>query len=193
MHDAPARIAAELVGRDPDPPRSAAYARLLRAVFAASSVKLLLALGLVFVGFGVLAVVGDPPPNEPAWSYPAGAFLLFAFAAILLVTPFLYAWRWWRALRRGVLGEARVASVRTEGPGSRTTVDAVEHGYAEGEWEVVAGDRRFSGSLGTDAEWVEHLSVGARLRVLVHPTKTRVWFALGPRNDGPSRYSRRST
>ena len=192
MHRPIARIAAGILEEEPAPPRRAPYGDLLRAAFSAPSIRALIALGAVFAGFGALALVGDPPPDEPAWSYPAAAVLLLGLAALLLLVPFFYAWRWWRAARDGVVGVARVTGVRTEGPGSRATLDALEHGYAEGEWVVEAGDRRFTGSFDTDAEWVEHLAVGERLRVLVHPTKPRVWFALGPARQSPSRSSRRS-
>lgn len=80
----------------------------------------------------------------------------------------------------GVLGEARILEVRSGEVGARPGPGPVDSGYARGQWSVRVGARHFHGDFDTDADWVDRLRRDVRLRVLAHPTKPKVFFALGP-------------
>lgn len=87
---------------------------------------------------------------------------------VLLLLPFYGAWERYRAIRVGRLGWARVINVHT-------TVAS-----ARGEWEVSVDRQRFTTQFVLFEHWAPKLYTGTTVRVLVHPSHSRVMIAVGP-------------
>ncbi|MCG8346826.1 MAG: hypothetical protein MI924_03465, partial [Chloroflexales bacterium] len=87
---------------------------------------------------------------------------------------------WSLALRRGRLATAEVVTLSTAPPGSRVTFDAATNGCAKGYWVVYLPQRTSTADFMVGEPWVATLRLGARVRVLLHPTRPKILVSLGP-------------
>jgi hypothetical protein len=75
---------------------------------------------------------------------------------------------------------ARIVYLKARPAGSRVTYDAQRNGYASGEWEVYLPEGSFTARFALDQPWVNRISEGSQVRVLVHPRRKQVLVPLGP-------------
>ena len=111
------------------------------------------------------------------------SFLLYGLAALatgalLMSTPFIAVWQWWRALRYGRLGYAEVIEVVRHNQ-NRSSFAAMDHGTLLGTWQVDLGTERFEAPFKLERPWNGKVIEGVEVVVLVHPTQPKVLFPLG--------------
>ena len=111
------------------------------------------------------------------------SFLLYGLAAmatgaLLMSTPFIYVWQWWRALCYGRLGYAEVVEVMRGGQ-NRGSFAAIDHGNLSGTWHVDLGTETLDLPFKLERPWNGKVIKGVEVVVLVHPTQPKVLFPLG--------------
>jgi hypothetical protein len=161
---------ARVTEREPNPPRSVGFGRVLGVVIHSS-------LGFAGFGFGFLMIVGSIGfllDSKGALAPQLIGWAFVFFGLVLIAIPFLFARRVAHALKTGVLSIATVVSLDTSlGPG-RKTLDSMKNGF-------VAGIRRVQHPQGDLEEHFEYdgpgaadLHPGSSMSVLLAPDKTKV-------------------
>ena len=96
----------------------------------------------------------------------SSSFLLYGISvmlvgAVLMSTPFIYVWQWWRALRYGRLGYAEVIEVMRGGQ-NRSSLAAMDHGTLIGTWQVDLGTETLELPFKLERPWNGKSSKGWR-------------------------------
>jgi hypothetical protein len=111
-------------------------------------------------------------------------FLIFGLMAVcgllLTLVPGIAALRVYRAIKHGHLGDAEVISVVYEPPGSTTTLDSIQNGFARGKWRIIAPGKIIDEDFEVDESWASSLEPGKHIRVLFNLKASHVMHALGP-------------
>ncbi|NOK63207.1 MAG: hypothetical protein GFH27_549323n67 [Chloroflexi bacterium AL-W] len=106
------------------------------------------------------------------------AVLALIAGALLMSTPFIAVWQWWRALRYGRLGYAEVIEVVRHGQ-NRSSFTAMDHGTLLGTWQVDLGTETLEMPFKLERPWNGKVIEGVEVIVLVHPSQPKVLFPLG--------------
>jgi hypothetical protein len=171
-------IAADIVGRVPDPPRPVPTWLLVRRLYRTSGARWVAGLGLIL---GVPTTVAALAAAGLLWQRIALAGLLGAFTIFIIFAPAIGAIRLARSLRTGMTIEGEILTVRWSAPSLRpATVEAGRNGMAVGKRRVFHPAGTFEERFESDSRWARELVAGTRVRVLADPSRPRVQFDLGP-------------
>lgn len=171
------QYAEQLVRRQPLPPRDFDwwYSRHLMTSIVTIGP---LVLGCIII-FGVLATITSSTSSLNLFGIILFSFLLFG-GLFFVAAPLFYIWRWFLALKWGRLEYAQIIELSMAPPGSRSTIESIEHGAAKGRWVVLLQGGQFTENFFVDEWWSQSLHVGSNVRVLVHPRKPKVLMPIGP-------------
>jgi hypothetical protein len=164
-----ADLVRDTIAREPSPPRSVGLKDVLAAVFRTAVVgfSLIFAVVLLVSGLGFASVA----KSGLVWII-AGFFLLAGCA--VLAVPFVYAGRITRALRSGLVAEARMTRLtRRERPGRRS-LEAMQSGFASGVRVVRHPLGDFEERFEFDGAGAATAREGNRMTVLVDPDRRKV-------------------
>ena len=105
-------------------------------------------------------------------------FFMLTFGFLLLLTPFIGAYRLWFAMKFGLLSQAEVIEVKYDAL-SQDTIGAVDHGMAKGNLLIKSYDRQFKSAFEITEVWSKQLCNGSMVDVLIDPLKNKVLLVLG--------------
>jgi len=176
----------EVIGVSPAPPRSVAYSRVLRTVFASSLGFATLASGSILL----IAAAGSFWASNGAVVGLVMAAWFLVVGVLVWVIAFTYAGRVRRALEKGMISEARVVSLeRAEGP-SRRRLDAMSNGFVAGTRSVRHPLGVFIDRFRYDRRGAASLDVGSPMTVLVDPDRQKVLLDVSTSRGAPRRRGR---
>jgi hypothetical protein len=168
--------AEQVVQNQHEPPRILHLHVLLGVIFDRGSIWVMLfGLATILAGFGYLIMPVDDPSGRGL-----GVIVAFISGGLIAISPWIYMWKWYLALRYGRLASATIIELHKEGPGSQATFRAARNGAAKGRWSITTERGTFTESFTLDQAWVADLWVGSQVRVLVHPRKQKVLMPVGP-------------
>jgi hypothetical protein len=124
--------AEQVVQNQHEPPRRLHLHVLLGVVFDRGSIWVMLfGLATILAGFGYLIMPVDDPSGRGL-----GVIVAFISGGLIAISPWIYMWKWYRALRYGRLASATIIELHKEGPGSQATFRAARNGAAKGRWSI---------------------------------------------------------
>lgn len=175
-------VAAEIVHRLPQPPRSVSTVALIKRMYRSRAapwfVGFALILGLPLTLVFAFVAEGD------LWLRILAGLFVGAFTLSLFGLPAFSAIRLARAIESDLRVDGEILEAEWTAPGLRPeTIDAGTYGMAAGTRRVFHPTGAFDESFQSDSKWARELTAGTRIAVLVHPTLPRVDFDLGPRTD----------
>jgi hypothetical protein len=166
-----------IVARQPNPPRTVSIRSLLATSYGSSDARTMVVFG--FLLGGLSCGLGVFIPGD--WAVKA--ILLGGGGVVLLMcwgAPALLAWRAHRAATTGLLVSAEVTQLARTGAGDGSTVASMSSGMTRGKRRVPHPSGPFETDYEIDAAWARALRKGGQMLVLVHPTKQKVLFDVGP-------------
>jgi hypothetical protein len=171
--------AIQLVRLYPSPPRPFDLRQLLHIVTHPATLGVVILGGCcVFSGIYIVSSATTSTFMAPLFLFIVVP-LLFIVGSFFIASPFIYMWRWYRALKWGKLAYAVVIELEVAPSGNRSSYDALTNGAARGSWQIDFPGKRITETFYTDAPWATTLYIGAYVQVLVHPSKPIVWMPLG--------------
>ncbi len=175
--------AAQIVRKLPDPPRAVSIRAVLAHVYRTNEARWMVGLGLV-LGLPVTIVAAFIAEGEP-WLRVVLLAIVVPTTVMLLGTPAFASWRLARALASGIRVQGEIVRANWQDPGTRVpTIAASASGMTRGTRRVHHPAGQFSESFESDSAWSAALKPGTQVTLLAHPTERRVFFDLGPTEDG---------
>ena len=173
--------AADIIGADSVPPRHTPLRRIAAHSYSSKAARWLVGVGLVLgVPTAIFFLVVDVVDGEQ-WLRVGLVVFAIAFTVLLAGAPAIGALRLWSALRSGIVVDGEVVSARWDPPSLRpATIDAADHGFAEGRRRVFHPVGSFEQSFESDSRWARDLTPGTTVRLLADSRAARVRFDLGP-------------
>jgi hypothetical protein len=152
----------------------------LEITYRSSDVRAIAVFGVLLGGGSLL--LGAIVPDD--WAVKA---VMFISGTVLLMmcfgAPALLVRRAHRALTQGLLVRAEITRLARTGAGDRSTVTSMSSGMTRGRRRVSHPAGAFETDYEIDAAWARALRRCGEMRVLVHPTKQKVLFDVGPAAD----------
>jgi hypothetical protein len=168
---------AEVIDAHPNPIRHLNWRILLRSTLLDKVTILAFLFGSAFL-LGAIYWAVYPSNDNVARLIVAGAVL--SGAILFGGAPFVLLWRWAYSLRYGRLAYAQITLIRGISAGRPLSYATLEHGAISGWWKVVLPEHTIDAGFTLDQSWAQGLWVGARVRVLLHPTKPKILLPIGP-------------
>lgn len=175
-------LAAEIVDRLPQPPRSVSRGALIKRMYRSRVARWFVGFGLI-LGLPLTFVFAFVAEGD-LWLRILLSLFVGAFTIFLFGLPALSAIRLSRALQWDLRVEGEILTARWTAPGLRPeTIEAGTYGMAAGMRRVFHPRGAFEEGFQSDSKWARELTAGTRIALLVHPTLPRVHFDLGPTAD----------
>lgn len=190
VEDSVSRFYADLLAKQPDPPRQVAPQAVLRLFLGQTSTIVMVCCAVIAFVFGIVINITGGMPGQPITvsdrCVGVGAFAFALLTTVILLSGFR---SYLLAARRGRRGFAVTLEMSRTEPGDSRSLSALKYGTATGTRRVTLASEVFESRFTISRPWISLLHPGSQVEVLVHPKRQRVLITVRPLNghDGPLR------